>query len=246
MLGLLQGKRRRLQQTLLFIAFMLAGTAFCTAAARAQNATWLTGPGSNDFDTGSNWSAGTVPIGSAFFGTSNTVNLTFSAITYVGGWTFNASAPDYTFAAPNELIFTGAGIINGSGAAIANNSALQFFNSSTAGSAAIANFQSVIFSNNSTAGGATITNNANGIDFGDSSSAGNATIINNASLSSQVDFDGNSTGGSAAIINNNIVSFFDTSTAGSATLTNNRDSDNFSSKITAQVAAQLSSTMRAA
>jgi autotransporter-associated beta strand protein len=181
MRGALQGDRRRLRRASGVVALVLAGTAFCTAAARAQNATWLTSPGGNDFDTGSNWSTGTVPTGTASFNTSNTTSLTFSTNTTIGGWTFNAGASNYTFSNSNNLAFIGSGIlING-------------------GSAAITNNQFIIFQNSATAGSATITNDIHGlIEFSGTSTAGNATIINNSGILFLV----NSTGGNAAIVNN--------------------------------------------
>jgi hypothetical protein len=42
----------------------------------AQNATWLASSCSGDFDTGGNWSTGTVPTGIASFGMSNKTSLT--------------------------------------------------------------------------------------------------------------------------------------------------------------------------
>src|SRR5215831_13203451 len=87
--------------------------------ARAQDATWSTAPGSSNFNTDANWTPATVPTGTAFFGASNTTALSFSANTTVGGWTFNAGAPAYTFTTSNLLDFNGAGIvINGGSATI--------------------------------------------------------------------------------------------------------------------------------
>jgi hypothetical protein len=37
----------------------------------AQDATWLGNPGSGTFNTGSNWSTGSVPTGTAFFDASS-------------------------------------------------------------------------------------------------------------------------------------------------------------------------------
>src|SRR5262249_51651393 len=66
--------------------------------ARAQDATWQLNPGTADYNTAANWTPATVPTGTAFFGATNAPNLTFSsAATIVGGWTFNAGAPAYTF-----------------------------------------------------------------------------------------------------------------------------------------------------
>jgi hypothetical protein len=74
---------------------LVAATAFASGAARAQDATWLPTPSSGNFNIGANWNSATVPTGTAFFGTSNTTTLAFSANTAIGGWTFNAGAPAY-------------------------------------------------------------------------------------------------------------------------------------------------------
>src|SRR5262245_17722910 len=103
-------------------AYLLATTAaaalLAAMPARAQNATWSTAPGSSDFNTAANWTPATVPTGTAFFGTSTITGLTFNpgAVTSLGGFTFNAGAPAYSFslAAASSLTFTGAGIVNGS------------------------------------------------------------------------------------------------------------------------------------
>jgi hypothetical protein len=98
---------------------LLATSALIAAAlpAAAQDATWLQNPGSGDFNTAANWSPATVPTGTAFFGTSNTTALSFSADTTIGGWTFNAGASNYTFTNIGTLIFTGAGIVINGGSA---------------------------------------------------------------------------------------------------------------------------------
>jgi autotransporter-associated beta strand protein len=189
--------------------------------AHAQDATWLASPGTNNFNTGSNWSTGTVPTGIAFFDTSNTTGLTFSAFTTLGGWTFNAGASAYTFTNGQTLALTGAGIsINGGSATITNNHNLYFYNTSTAGSATIANNSggSLYFNNSSTAGNASITNNLGSLlHFNNSSTAGSATITNN---SSNMYFANTSTAGSANITNNQNLTFYDSSTAGNASITN--------------------------
>ena len=78
------------------LAALLASTALVglaallPGAARAQDATWLTNPRTGDFNTAANWNPAAVPTGTAFFGTSTTTSLTFSApTTAIGGWTFN-------------------------------------------------------------------------------------------------------------------------------------------------------------
>jgi hypothetical protein len=90
--------------------------------ADAQDATWLASPGSNNFNTGTNWSTGTVPTGIATFGGSNTTTIlagVWRNPTTVDAFRFGPGAPTYTFYLglsnpPSVLNFTGAGIINNS------------------------------------------------------------------------------------------------------------------------------------
>ncbi|WP_332696431.1 autotransporter domain-containing protein [Bosea sp. (in: a-proteobacteria)] len=201
---------------------LLAGVALAALAgtAAAQDATWLLNPATGDFNTGGNWTPATVPTGTASFGVSNTINLTFSApTTTIGRWTFDAGASNYTFNNNAQTIdFVGAGIVvNGGGLSITNNGTLQFLNSSSAGSAGITNDSVLEFRDNSSAGGATITNNGFG-QFFDSSSAGSSAITNNSILV----FSGSSSAGSATITNpiGAILQFYQTSRAGTATITN--------------------------
>jgi autotransporter-associated beta strand protein len=214
----------RKRALLLGTASLLAiGAASTGTPAHAQNATWLATPGSFDFDTAGNWTTGTVPTGTASFGTSLNTSLTFSsATTTIGGWTFNAGASAYIFtiANPNTLTFSGAGIvINGGSAVIANNGYLNFQNSSSAGSAAITNNNGgfINFLDNSAAGSAAITNNGS-LNFLATSTAGSAVIANNNF--GFINFSGNSTAGSATITNNGSLNFLATSTAGSAVIFN--------------------------
>ena len=215
---------------------VLSSLLFC-APAWAQDATWLAAPGSADFNTSANWTPATVPTGTAFFGTSSTTSLTFSnASTSLGGFTFNAGAPAYTFttAVGQTLTFTSGGIVNGGLANFTNNGLLNFFNTSTAGSAAITNDNQLSFNGTSTAGGSTIGNlgnlsfnnastaasanldNAANLTFNDTSTAGNANVNNNGNLI----FNSTSTAGSATIANGAAIQFNDSSTAGSAIITN--------------------------
>jgi autotransporter-associated beta strand protein len=235
---------RDILRRLRVLTCVLAGVALCAGAARAQDATWLTSPGSNNFDSAANWNPNTaVPAGTAFFGASGTTSLTFSTDTTIGGWTFNAGASRYTFNNSRRLTFNGAGIVVNGGsasidnsggviefhntstagnAAITNNSGsvIGFNDSSTAGSAIITNNFTLLFGNSSTAGSASITNN-DFVGFSQSSSAGNATITNNFSGLGGLEFDGTSTAGSAVIINTSAIAFTQSSTAGSAAITNN-------------------------
>jgi autotransporter-associated beta strand protein len=189
--------------------------------AAAQNATWNLN-GSGDFNTGGNWTPGTVPTGTAFFGASNQNNVSFSAInTTIGGWTFNAGASNYTFTISdlNSFVvnFTGAGIVvNGGSATIINGHGVEFFNSSTAGIAKITNNDGLLFHDTSTAGHAAIINHAI-LTFFNTSTAGSAAITNGNILN----FDNSSTAGSATITNTNTTTFNNTSTAGNANVTNN-------------------------
>src|SRR6266536_2386850 len=64
-------------------AALLAGVVLGAASVQAQDATWLLTPGSDDFNTAANWSAAAVPTGTAFFDTSNSTALSFSAITTI-------------------------------------------------------------------------------------------------------------------------------------------------------------------
>ena len=97
------GGMSRLARTALLGCAALVSAALPAAA---QDATWLLNPGSGDFDTAANWTPATVPTGTAFFGTSNTTTLSFSAATALGGWTFNARAPSYTFNNTQSVSFT--------------------------------------------------------------------------------------------------------------------------------------------
>jgi autotransporter-associated beta strand protein len=173
----------------------------------AQNATWNAVPANNDFDGAGNWTPGAVPTGTATFGASTLTSLTFSANTSLGGFTFQAGAPNYTFNIANALNFTGAGIVGNGGTVTLNNtSSLTFMTSATAGNTIINNNVATIgFFNFSNAGTATIANTGF-VDFSDSSSASASTI--NSSNGGNLQFLGGSTAGSATIITGNGSSVF--------------------------------------
>lgn len=226
-------------------AALLASTALAAALllpaagpARAQDATWLASPGTADFNTGTNWSPATVPTGTAFFGASNTTNLSFSNDTMVGGWTFNVGASAYSFTDNGFLTFLGTGIVVNGGSAIistTNTGVVTFYNTSTAGSATINSGGSVSFVDTSTAGSATV-NNTSFLTFFQASTAANATINNSGVLT----FYNTSTAGTANVTNNSggNLGFYNASTAGSATITNNNGSSlNFNDTSTAGSAA---------
>lgn len=202
--------------SLLATTALVAVTALLPGMTRAQDATWLPTPGSANFNDGANWNTATVPTRTATFDASSITALSFSAITAVGGLTFNTGTPAYSFNNTRALTFVGAGIIGGS-ATITNNGALTFNSNSTAGTATIINNvgKTWRFIDNSTAGTATITNFGN-LRFFQASTAGSAIITNNSDLN----FNNTSTAGTATFTNNAALGFFNRSTAGMATVIN--------------------------
>jgi autotransporter-associated beta strand protein len=192
--------------------------------AMAQNATWLNAPGSANYNDGANWTPAGVPTGTASFGTSGVTALSLTSHTTVGGWTFNAGAPAYSFTADPylNLNFTGAGIVTNGGSAtiVSNGGNVNFSNTATADSAAIvSNGSNVNFSNTATAGSATIVvSNGGNVNFSNTATAGSATIVSNGGI---VNFSNTATAGSANITANFFTVFTGTSTAGSATINAN-------------------------
>ena len=169
------------------------------------------GPAVNQDDTG-------------IFGTSNITSISVSTTYQPGGWLFNPGASSYTFnlATSGGLQFWGTGIIvKGGSVTINNNSLIDFYNNSAAGSAVIFNrgsgkFTSLTFHDGSNAGHATIFNMSQ-LTFTDDSSAGNAIIYNSGTIS----FTLHSTVGDATIrtLAGGLTTFADTSNAGNARLT---------------------------
>jgi uncharacterized protein with beta-barrel porin domain len=205
-------------------SLLLAGglLAMNAAGAYAQNAAWqpvptVAGPtaGTFDFNANLNWVPASVPTGTASFSATIGPNLSFSAAgTTLGGFTFVAGAPAYTFtlSGDSQLTMNGSGIVNSStkkptfsldsSTAHVTNDRLIFRNAATAGDAAINSAHSgyIEFFNTSNAGTATFTLNTGAqVIFNDSSSAGSATI--NA-LTGNVSFLNSSSGGSARFITN--------------------------------------------
>jgi autotransporter-associated beta strand protein len=233
------------------VALLLATTALSSlfgidSQAFGQDATWRLRPGSFNFNTGANWSTGTVPTGTATFGASNRTLLLFSAGTGLEAISLRVDAPTYLFwLRGQDLTLSGAGIQNASlyapvfandgsinfvgsstaaNATIANilNGSTNFLDSSTAGGAAIANIEggATKFYSASTAGAAAITTNRGGYTyFADSSTAGSATVTTNSG--GNTIFADSTTAGSATLTTSSGGStyFADSSTAGSATVT---------------------------
>src|SRR6266540_2342909 len=137
-------------------AYLLATTAavalLAAMPADAQDATWLLNPATANYNSAANWTPATVPVGTASFGATNVPNLTFSSVaTGVGGWTFIAGAPAYTFTlGANALLFNGAGIVNAGSVTINNLISLSFIGPSSAGGAVINNASSGVIGFNGT------------------------------------------------------------------------------------------------
>jgi autotransporter-associated beta strand protein len=144
------------------------------------NATWLANPASGNWATGSNWTTGSVPTGTAAFGVSSQTTISISSPTSIDAIQFNSGAVSYTFNVSGDLSVGGGIANNSSFAPIFNNTGtINFLSSSSAANASIINTGFVYFSNGN-GGDATITNNAGGTTYFESNSTPeNATIINN-------------------------------------------------------------------
>jgi hypothetical protein len=227
------GAMRRLNREGSWLVALLAGLCLYSTELPAQDATWSTTPGSNDFNTASNWSPSAVPTGTAVFGPSTTTLLQITSPNTLGGFTFNTNAPLYDFGLRSTLTFTGAGVVNNSPNrpffAIDGllGGIVNFRNTSTAGAADYQNQNSTInFFDRSSAGAARFTGNTSGasytIVFNDSSGAGTAaftleqTTLRFRNTSSAQ----NATIGADPILSviNPMLSFEDSSSAGNATI----------------------------
>ncbi len=219
------------------VALLLATTALSSlfgidSQAFGQDATWRLRPDSFNFNTGANWSTGTVPTGTATFGASKTTLKVFSPVLFSADTSLNTislrlDAPIYVFWLRGRgLTLFGAGIQNASlfAPVFANDGSLNFVGSSTAANATIANIFAgrTVFVDSSTAANATIANIfAGGTVFLDSSTAGGSIITNDTA--GYTEFHGTSTAGSATITTNagGTTQFFGESTAGDATTITN-------------------------
>jgi outer membrane autotransporter protein len=144
----------------------------CGTGAQAQDAMWSASPGSNSWNTASNWAPAVVPTGTAIFGASNTTSILFPpfTVTSIGTMQFNPGAPAYTFTTSAPLFtpirITGLGIVN---------------DSSNPPTFIVGNAADLIFLNASTAGNAIIITNVGGITaFEDSATGGTARFVTNA------------------------------------------------------------------
>ena len=214
------------------------------SSAIAGSATWLTSPGTGDWNTAGNWTPGGPPNGmpdTATFQTSNVSAVSISANTQVDGVVFSGGATTAYTITVNPAVtlsISGAGISDNSGIAqnfvtavdgSGNRGILQFRNSSTAGVGIFTNNRSVI---GEARGGITI--------FYDTSTGGDGIFVNYGGSFPQTptSFSGggitiflnSSTAGNATFITNGgVVSgalggytqFENNSTAGTGTFTNN-------------------------
>ena len=183
----------------------------------AGSATWKLNPGSDDWNTATNWTPETVPNGpadTATFNVSDTTEVSISAPTEVASIVFNAGGSPFTITAEpltlpaTTFTISGVGITNNSGITqnvvaagavddTAFSGGILFTNTATAGSltafttnggAVSGGFGgAVVFRHNSTAGDGTFTNNGAAV----SGAEGGVTI-----------FAGSSSAGSATLIAN--------------------------------------------
>lgn len=225
-----------------FRAFAFLCLAWGTVFAPACAQTWLSSPSSGDWNTGANWSGGTVPNGpavTAAFGASavTAVSNTTAYVT-LGGLQFNSGASSYVLTNNSGLfVFQDSGVVDASGKTqqLVNDGGLLFQSNSTAGDLAITGSGSATFTGSSTAGQASVANNAV-LEFDTNANAGHSSLnnagfaifINSASVSQAtlvnsgtVSFGDNATAGSATLINNGNMNFSVTATGGNATITNN-------------------------
>jgi hypothetical protein len=215
--------------------------------AYAGSATWNLDPGSNDWNTASNWDPATVPNSTtdiATFSASNTTSILTSANVDLASLVFAAGAPSYAIAIDRHLglTFWGEGVRNDSGVehTFTGDGDFTFNESSSAGNDVSYGpprggccTGNLFFNDNASAGSASFTNIV--IDFFDNASADhgvftNASVVfhNNSSAGngvftsgneSDVNFHDNSTAETAqfTVDDGLVVYFFDNSTAADAT-----------------------------
>jgi autotransporter-associated beta strand protein len=201
-------------------AFILMLTAHTS---QAGSATWKASPNSGDWNTAANWTPRTIPDGpsdTATFATSNTTNVSISALfpdfTEVNGIVFNQGASAFTITADPiaALHISGVGITNNSGspqnfvtglgATTGTSGFIEFFNAASADASTVfTNNGFIIFFHSSSAGSATFTNIGARMDFWNSSSAASGTFFNLGSPGfggGEILLHDESTGGNATFI----------------------------------------------
>lgn len=143
---------------------------------------WSTNPTTSDWNTGSNWQAGSVPLATdiAHFGASSVTTVDITAPnTEISGLAFDSSAPIYTFritgsgTTPASLIISGSGIASFSSTP---SNAANFLVSGTASAPG-----TLLFENSATPDQTNITSGAFGTtSFTGPGTAANARLIANS------------------------------------------------------------------
>ena len=183
----------------------------------AGSATWEANPTSGDWNTAANWRPQTVPntpSDTATFVTSTETQVGVSAITEVGGITFDPGADSFTITSEpgSPLKLSGSGIANNSGQ-------LQTFLSQIDGGFA----GGFIFRNSATAGRLTTFGGSDGsvFIFYDTTSAGSAAFdLGGGTVQSEVTFWDSSTAADSTIsVTQGAINFFGASTAANAYMT---------------------------
>jgi uncharacterized protein with beta-barrel porin domain len=218
-------------------AAVLAGLAFGTPGARAQDATWVGGHGGdpNEWVENANWAPATVPTGTATFGAvaATTTVANDAGAVAIGALDFTAAALAYTLNIHNSFVVNAAGVINNSVNTqtfnVASGKTLTFANSSSAsGGTGPVQYNNaggkMIFNDTSTAGSANIFSSFNGINatvtFNNSSSAGSATFTSNPANFPTYTFNNTSTAANAKfVLVDATLIFNNSSNAGNATIT---------------------------
>jgi autotransporter-associated beta strand protein len=213
------------RRLVLAAAVAVAGVAHTPAL--AQNAAWKANPGSNDFNTGSNWTGGTRPTGTATFGQSNTTTLSISRpVTTLDTLKFTGGAPAYTFniGVADLLQLTGSGIVNNSANAPTfnlNGGGIFFRKNASAGNANINldNFGLTAFIGNAGAGNSRIVlTNGSGLQFVGQSHADDARIIIKSGSSALFGAQSDADHAAITVKAGSGLGFFAQSTAGNATV----------------------------
>lgn len=216
---------------------------FCLGA-HAQDATWKASPPSSDFNSGSNWSTGTVPTGTATFGVSSVTIVGFNPIGVLNpliptqdALKFGPGAPAYTFNGVFGMLWTlnGAGIVNNSSNAPTLNvvGILAFSNSAGAADAKITTGYPLPAALSQAKASSPVPDLVmtgslpsapppppppwSTLVFLNSSNAGRATITNQI----RTDFRNSASAANSNILNNGgTLNFQDSATAGSASISN--------------------------